>query len=109
MGMEVSSWRKNQKVQAPIKLAQPFLAPELWAENFTDMVSFLINMPDKMPPRVYACQFCASPGDEAHALLQGIIANGHVLLLCLIQLTRDRGLWPTMGAKIVRVFQTCLS
>ena len=36
------SCRKNAFFQAPIKLAQPFPAPELRAENFTDTRIFLI-------------------------------------------------------------------
>ena len=37
------SCRKNAFFQAPIKLAQPFPAPELRTENFTDTRIFLIK------------------------------------------------------------------
>ena len=46
MGMGLSC-RKNAFFQAPIKLAQPFPAPELRANNFKDARIFLIVVFDR--------------------------------------------------------------
>ena len=64
----VFSCRKNAFFQAPIKLAQPFPAPELRAENFTDtriflnLIHSLLTLRVRKKPKNYVTQcFCSRP------------------------------------------------
>ena len=61
MGMEVLSCRKNQKAQAPIKLAQPFPGPESRAKHFADMRLFLRKNKSHPLARAQGWRSCGLP------------------------------------------------
>ena len=83
MGMGFSC-RKNAFFQAPIKLAQPFPAPELRAKNLTDTTIFLILL--------------ARERERESDIFQALVGAGQALefqvALCLDrEILRINGVW----------------